>query len=107
MNNIWQLQHAKSKFSEVVERTLVDGAQIVTCRGRKTVVILPFEEYVRLVKPADSLAQFLLASPLLGSELTIKRDKRPHAILILSHELLARYRRSLRIYTPPAGTACG
>ena len=25
MNNIWQLQDAKSKFSELVERTLVNG----------------------------------------------------------------------------------
>ena len=47
MNNIWQLKDAKGKFNELVERTLVDGAQIVTCRGRKTVVILPFEDYLR------------------------------------------------------------
>ena len=77
MNNIWQLQEAKSKFSELVERALENGAQIVTRRGRKTVVVLPIDEYERLVKPADSLAQFLLASPMLGSELTIARDKRP------------------------------
>ena len=77
MNNIWQLQEAKSKFSELVERALENGAQIVTRRGRKTVVVLPIGEYERLVKPADSLAQFLLASPMLGSELTIARDKRP------------------------------
>jgi prevent-host-death family protein len=75
MNNIWQLQDAKSKFSEMVECTLAHGAQIVTRRGRKTVVILPFEEYERLTKHTDSLAQFLLASPLAESELTIERDK--------------------------------
>ena len=76
MNNIWQLQDAKSKFSELVERALANGAQIVTRHGRKTVVILPFEEYQRLAKPTDSLAQFLLSSPLPGSDLTIERDKR-------------------------------
>ena len=75
MNNIWQLQEAKSKFSELVERALANGAQIVTRRGRKTVVILPFEEYQRLANPAGSLSQFLLSSPLSGSELTIERDK--------------------------------
>ena len=75
MHNIWQLQDAKSKFSEMVERALVNGVQIVTRRGRKTVVILPFEEYERLTKRIDSLAQFLLASPLPGSDLTIERDK--------------------------------
>lgn len=76
MSNIWQLQDAKSKFSELVERALADGAQIVTRHGRKTVVILPFDEYERLAKPADSLAQFLLNSPLPGSDLVLERDKR-------------------------------
>ena len=76
MNNIWQLQDAKSKFSELVEQALANGVQIVTRRGQKTVVVLPFEEYQRLVKPSDSLAQFLISSPLPGSELTIERDKR-------------------------------
>lgn len=75
MNNIWQLQEAKSKFSEMVERTLEKGVQIVTRRGRKTVVILSFDEYERLTKRAESLTQFLLASPLAGSELVIDRDQ--------------------------------
>ena len=75
MNNIWQLQEAKSRFSELVERALANGAQIVTRRGRKTVVVLPFDEYERLAKPSDSLAQFLLTSPLSGSGLSTVRDK--------------------------------
>ncbi len=74
MNNIWQLQDAKSKFSELVERALVNGVQIVTRRGRKTVVVIPFEEYERLTKRSDSLVQFLLVSPLSGSELSLERD---------------------------------
>ncbi len=75
MKNIWQLQEAKSKFSELVEQTLSKGVQIVTRRGRKTVAILPFDEYERLTKRTDNLSQFLLASPLAGSELIIDRDK--------------------------------
>jgi len=75
MNNVWQLQDAKSKFSEMVEQALANGAQIVSRRGQKTVVIVPFDEYQRLTKQTDSLAQFLLASPLPGSDLTIERDK--------------------------------
>jgi antitoxin Phd len=75
MNNIWQLQEAKARYSEMVERALEKGVQIVTRRGRKTVVILPFDEYERLTKHTESLSQFLLASPLAGSELIIERDK--------------------------------
>jgi prevent-host-death family protein len=75
MNKIWQLQDAKSKFSEVVDHALTQGAQIVTRRGKKAVVVMPFEEYERLTRRTGNLAQFLLASPLSGSKLTIERDK--------------------------------
>jgi prevent-host-death family protein len=60
-HNIWQLQEAKSKFSEVVERALEDGVQIVTRHGHKTVVILRFdltaqlESAGRLLPAMDSL----------------------------------------------------
>ena len=74
-NNIWQLQDAKSKFSELVNRVLTQGTQIITRRGHKAVVVMPFEEYERLTRQGRSLAQFLLASPFAGSELTIERDK--------------------------------
>lgn len=73
--NIWQLQEAKARFSELVERTLHDGVQIVTRRGKKVAVLLPYEEYRRLTAPRRNLAQFLLESPLAGSELPIERDK--------------------------------
>jgi antitoxin Phd len=75
MNNIWQLQDAKSRFSEVVERAISQGTQIVTRRGKKAVVVMPYEEYERLTQPKGNLAQFLLASPLVSSELVIERDK--------------------------------
>ena len=75
MNNIWQLQDAKSKFSEVVEHALSQGTQIVTCRGKKTVVVMPFEEYEKLTHQSGSLAQFLLSSPLADSELSFERNK--------------------------------
>jgi antitoxin Phd len=75
MNNIWQLQDAKSKFSEVVERALAQGVQIVTRRGKKAVVVMPFEEYEMLTHRGGSLAQFLLSSPLAVSELSVERNK--------------------------------
>ena len=75
MNNIWQLQDAKSKFSEVVEQAILHGAQIVTRRGKKTVVVIPYDEYERLTQPKENLSQFLLNSPWAASELKIERDK--------------------------------
>ncbi len=75
MKNIWQLQDAKSRFSEVVEQAISHGVQIVTRRGKKTVVVMPFDEYQRLTQTSGSLAQFLLSSPFAGSELDIERDQ--------------------------------
>ena len=75
MNNLWQLQDAKSKFSKVIEIALSQGAQIVTRHGKKTVVILPYEEYERLTDQGGTLAQFLMSGPLAGTELQIERDK--------------------------------
>ncbi len=74
MGNIWQLQEAKSKFSEVIDQAITHGVQIVTRRGKKTVVVMPFDEYERLTKTGGSLTQFLLDSPLAGSDLLVERD---------------------------------
>ena len=74
-NIIWQLQDAKSKFSEVVDQALKYGAQIITRHGKKVVVVIPFDEYERLTKHGGSLSQFLLESPLSGTELNTDRDK--------------------------------
>jgi antitoxin Phd len=75
MRNTWQIQEAKSKFSEVVDRALEEGVQVVTRRGKKAVVVLPYAEYERLTRGSGSLVQFLLESPLAGSELAIERDQ--------------------------------
>jgi antitoxin Phd len=75
MDNHWQLQTAKSKFSALVERTLHHGVQIVTRRGKKVVVMIPFEEYEQLIRPQKSLTRFLLDSPFSDSGLSIERDK--------------------------------
>ena len=75
MNNIWQLQDAKSKFSEMVDRALVNGVQFVTRRGKKTVAVLPYEEYEQLTRHSEPLSQFLLRSPWAGSQLDLTRDK--------------------------------
>jgi antitoxin Phd len=75
MNNIWQLQDAKNKFSEVIDCALTQGTQIVTRHGKKTVVVMPFDEYEKLTHQNGSLSDFLLCSPLKDSELLVERNK--------------------------------
>ncbi len=75
MDNVWQLQEAKAKFSEFLDRALSQGVQIVTRRGKKTAVLMSYEEYERLTQKKESLADFFLRSPLAGTEIEFERDK--------------------------------
>ena len=70
----WQLQEAKSRFSEVVDLTLNEGPQLVTRQGAETVVVLAAEDYHRLVGEAPNLMDHLLKAPR-GEALVITRSK--------------------------------
>lgn len=73
MKTVWALQDAKNRFSEVVEKTLADGPQTVTRRGKPVVVILSVKEYERRKKRSDTLASFFQNSPLRGVPLDVSR----------------------------------
>ncbi len=70
----WQLQEAKSRFSEVVELTLRDGPQMVTRRGEEAVVILAVDEYRRLNGQTLNLIDCLMNAPM-GEALLMDRSK--------------------------------
>ena len=73
-DTIWQLQEAKNRFSEVVNKAIEEGPQTVTRHGEEIVVILSKAEYNRLVKSQTSLLEFFRQSPLVGTELELERD---------------------------------
>jgi len=77
MGHKWQLQEAKNKFSELVEKARNEGPQIVTRHGKESVVILSVEEYQKIVKPESNLFQFMQNSPLHGIPIGEERDKSP------------------------------
>ena len=74
-NNVWQLQEAKNRFSELVEKAQKNGPQIVTKHGRKTVVVMSFDEYIKASKPKTDIVEFLRKSPLRGLSLEGIRKK--------------------------------
>lgn len=59
----WQLQAAKQRFSELVERAQREGPQVVTKHGRETVVVVSVEEYRRLRGHEPSLVEFIRSAP--------------------------------------------
>jgi len=48
----WKLQDAKARFSELLNRTIDKGPQVVTRRGREAAVLVPIEEWHRLQRAA-------------------------------------------------------
>lgn len=74
MSRVWQLQEAKNRFSEVVEEALAHGPQVITRRGVETVVVLPYAEYRTMLLNRKKLSAFFRDSPLVGSDLDLKRD---------------------------------
>ncbi len=73
--NTWQLQDAKSKFSQLVEKAMSGSPQFVTKHGNNAVVILSFEDYKKITKPKTDLVTFLRNSPLTEVELDISRNR--------------------------------
>ncbi len=74
MRMAWQLQEAKNKLSEVVDRAVKDGPQEITKHGKKTAVLLSISEYKRLKRRKGTLADFFRRSPLAGIDLNRKKD---------------------------------
>lgn len=75
MPAIWQVQDAKNKFSEVIERALKQGPQLITRRGEKAVVIMSYKEYMHMKQSQSKLSEFFRASPLAQVDLNLERDR--------------------------------
>ncbi len=69
----WPLQDAKARFSELVNRALMEGPQEVTRHGSPAVVVVPVAEYQRLAQRREPLSRFFASAPRI--ELDIPRDQ--------------------------------
>jgi prevent-host-death family protein len=70
----WQLQEAKNRLSQVVDRAVNDGPQTITLRGKPAAVVVSFDEYRKLTLPRTGLSQFFRQSPLRDVELDLCRS---------------------------------
>ena len=78
--NSWQVQTAKARFSEVFRRARSEGPQLITRQGKEGVVMIPVEQFDRLVakkRRPRTLVDFFRESPLRGARLTFERDQDP------------------------------
>jgi antitoxin Phd len=70
----WQIQEAKARFSEMVDRTLREGPQTVTRHGKPVAVLIKAEQYQRLRAGGKTFKALLASAPLEGVEIRRSRD---------------------------------
>lgn len=70
----WQLQNAKSHFSELVQKAQTGEAQVVTKHGREVAVVLDYKRYLELTSSKLSVLDSFKDAPDL-SVLKLERDK--------------------------------
>jgi len=68
----WTVADAKAKLSEVIQQAQT-SPQTITRNGKPSVVVVAAEEWERKTRRKGTLAQFLMESPLRGSELDLER----------------------------------
>jgi prevent-host-death family protein len=62
-SEIWPLQDAKARFSEVVRRAVEQGPQHVSVRGELTVVVLSEKSFAELTASRPSIVDHILDGP--------------------------------------------
>ena len=69
----WQIQEAKARFSELIQKAIDDGPQTITRRGKDVAMVLSAEEFELMKKRQVDFKELLAAAPLEGVDL--ERDK--------------------------------
>ena len=76
MDNVWQVQDAKARFSEFLETSLNKGPQVVTRRGVETAVLVSIEQWKLLEQiNRPTLKELLLAPEARSETLTPPRER--------------------------------
>jgi prevent-host-death family protein len=72
----WPVQEAKARFSELLDKSVSKGPQIVTKRGVETAVLVPIDEWRRLQQRARPTLKELLLAPEPRFEMEIPNRRR-------------------------------
>ena len=73
---IWQIQTAKNRFSELVNKAAKGEPQLVTKNSKPVVYVIDIDTYnIKIAVPKKSKKTILLKRPHKDIEITINRDK--------------------------------
>jgi len=59
----WQVQEAKTRFSEMIEQAVAEGPQTITRHGAKRAVVLSIADYLALEAFKPDFKAHLLGGP--------------------------------------------
>lgn len=71
---VWQVQEAKARLSEVMEKAEREGPQVITRHGAERAVVLSIADYRALTAKKKNFITHLLTGPKFD-DLDIERDK--------------------------------
>ena len=77
MDRKWNLQDAKARLSELVDRARLGEAQVILRRGEPAAVVIAYEAYKPTEQPAQSVLSFFQNSPLKGLDFEMPRVLEP------------------------------
>jgi antitoxin Phd len=71
---VWQVQEAKTRLSEVIERARTEGPQTITRHGAERAIVISIEDYRALVAHKPDFKAHLLGGPKVD-DFAIDRDR--------------------------------
>ncbi len=72
---MWQIQQAKTKLSELIDKARSEGPQTITKHGKPSAVVVSMEEYESMRRNKPTLIEFLLHEGPKFDDLDIERSK--------------------------------
>lgn len=84
MSTTWQVQEAKNRFSEMLERARSEGPQVITRHGRAVARVVATSELAVDAQSAatDGFSSYLLGAPKVGGlEAPVRRSRKSSVTL--------------------------
>lgn len=72
----WQIQDAKARLSEVIEKAITDGPQTITRHGADRAVLVSIKDYQALLAGRRDFRSHLLSGPRVEG-FDVERDRSP------------------------------
>ncbi|WP_206192586.1 type II toxin-antitoxin system Phd/YefM family antitoxin [Scrofimicrobium canadense] len=72
MSNVWQLQEAKQRLSEVIRQVEAGYPQVITKNGRNVAVIVEYDGFQKMTGGPEPLSAFLARS---AGEIDVDMDE--------------------------------